>query len=577
MDSIHRYRRNLKKDKHGIVKKIQLVSLGVLIALGVPFSLINDVYASSFWDDIATPVSSLTVANGAGTHSSDISYTFMSIMKEQCYGAYLSLMSTNADPNGRMAIVQVRDSMNLDGPYRAVQIGWSSNLAHSVDFNTSANVYGRSSSVTVQVEQYIQLGINPDGETKCWAAPGNTLILGWDYLLHQYSVYSSNFPVNYPAGYTGQALPNVQDLDGDGLSLMAENNQGTSDLKKDTDGDGLDDKVESVGFSNREAVFCNTNAGPPYTCAYPNPTTKDIYIEIDWMTYGSSSFKPTTAQVAMVVDGLNDNGYNVHVDTGEFGGGNELNYIEYLPIDNNTTEINFFDLKDGNANKNVSGNFNTNRHGVWRYLVSGNGYSKDGENTSSTGASYAGSGNVFVSFGMIENGQPIYGYNDFDIAIAGTVVHEVGHSLCLSNTNSYTYQSNSCIFSGIDQFRSTTYDSSMNYSLQMFQYKLSNGVNGTDDHNDWAAIDQQGVADFAEWDMSDLVTAQGITASQVQDAIKNGDYGKLVKGDKVYDFRNNKMFDENKNKVYIIDANRDVIRESKDQKEWRDQLAPLLN
>jgi hypothetical protein len=97
---------------------------------------------------------------------------------------------------------------------------------------------------------------------------------------------------NYPVNYEGAAIvTGYADADGDGLSAAKEAVQGTSDANSDSDGDGLNDYIESQWNSNRNDIFCSTE------CAYPNPLKKDIYVEIDWMDDGTTMYKPTATQI----------------------------------------------------------------------------------------------------------------------------------------------------------------------------------------------------------------------------------------------------------------------------------------
>lgn len=361
----------------------------------------------------------------------------------------------------------------------------------------------------------------------------------------RYTSYLSYFdgPVIYPSGYEGELVEDGSniDADGDGLNLLQEMKQGTSDNKKDTDGDGVDDLKESIWFPDRDEVFCDTTNAPLNICTYPDPLVKDIYIEIDWMQNSSRSFKPNATQVNLASLGLDGYNYNIHIDTGEYGGGNALPYITDLPFMPDVTEVDYFDLKNGNPSDSISANFNPKRKGIWRYIISGYNYS---EYPSSIGGALPGSDNIFISFGLIQDSALTLNYSDFDTAIAGTIVHETGHSLCLSRDPTYSFQSSACQFSGIDEYdTSLTYDSVMNYSLMVFITHLSYGNNGSGDHDDWDAINTNGISDFNRWEMTDIITSgvdtirPDLTLEQAKDAQKNGSFGKIKRGNEIYDYR----------------------------------------
>ena len=120
--------------------------------------------------------------------------------------------------------------------------------------------------------------------------------------------------VVYPSDYSGNPLPSTNthaDLDDDGLNASQETVQGTSNSQKDTDGDGLNDLIESQWYPQRDDVFCGTS------CAYPDPLAKDLYIEIDWMKDSSNrTLKPSPSQIGFVENMFENNDINLHVDTG---------------------------------------------------------------------------------------------------------------------------------------------------------------------------------------------------------------------------------------------------------------------
>lgn len=74
------------------------------------------------------------------------------------------------------------------------------------------------------------------------------------------------------------------------------------------------------------------------------------------------------------------------------------------------------------------------------------------------------------------------------MAVAGTTIHELGHSLCLGRVGQATPAS--CQYDGIDVNGPNTYVSSMNYVYQFDLVNYSTGPNGVPpaDFNDWGAI-----------------------------------------------------------------------------------------
>jgi hypothetical protein len=417
------------------------------------------------------------------------------------------------------------DSLALDWTSNPTYVVATGNGLHSIILRPKNVMVGGSSC-----DAYALLGtgveVSNDGSG---AVPVESLFVYSDHL-------------NYPSGYAGTSVVGNTDTDLDGLNIAQESIQGTSDSEQDTDSDGLDDYVESQWYPDRDDVFCGSQ------CAYADPVVKDIYVEIDWMDDGTNEYKPTSTQLGLVEGGLDDRGYNVHIDTGQYGGGGELSdYIEYLPLTFGANPVGFFDLKNGNISENVPANFSSDRQGIWRYLISGYGV---GEDHDLSGGSYAGSDNILIATGYIYD-HPGFGYNDVDVAIAGTIVHELGHSLCMSKLQSYSYQSTDCRYSGVDTAAASTYDSVLNYNLQMLQTNLSNGSNGMGDHNDWGAIDGGGIADFGQWNTSEAepgvnlkktkptkpVMKRGISLEQAQAAKRNGTLGIVTRNGKTYDLK----------------------------------------
>jgi hypothetical protein len=116
------------------------------------------------------------------------------------------------------------------------------------------------------------------------------------------------------AGHDQDPMPSG--ATGDGLVACLESAQQTSDLDWDTDHDGLSDYAESSSWPSRNLIFCGAS-----TCAYPTPTQRDLYVEIDWQT----GFELTPGALSLV-----SNAYaasplttdiHLYLDTGQLGGG----------------------------------------------------------------------------------------------------------------------------------------------------------------------------------------------------------------------------------------------------------------
>lgn len=305
------------------------------------------------------------------------------------------------------------------------------------------------------------------------------------------------------------------DSDNDGLTRIQELQQGTSDFRKDTDNDGLSDYTESQWNTTRDDVFCHPTTDH---CEYPDPLQQDIYIETDWMQRPNDgplvgySTQPSEYTTDMFKEAFSNKGIKLHIDRGQLGGGDEVPYEEAVQFRSHETGvIDFWDYRDGGDG--IVQNFASNRKDIYRYMLMGNHLADAGLETT-TGVSLAGADDIFISFGLIKE-NPV-GYSLFDVAIAGTMHHELGHSLCLSNTSDYSGQSPSCVFAGIDQLGTTDYPSAMNYLYQMVLVDYSDGTNSSNDHDDWGAISPR---DFT-FNESLASPAPGITIEQMKTAAK---------------------------------------------------------
>ena len=82
----------------------------------------------------------------------------------------------------------------------------------------------------------------------------------------------------------------------------------------------------------------------------------------------------------------------------------------------------------------------------------------------------------------------------------------------------------------------------------MFRTNLSDGSNGTGDHDDWDAIDNHGIDDFVYWNQTEIdyspgALHHGITTEEAQLAKSKETLGKIKRGDKIYDYREKRVRD----------------------------------
>ena len=324
---------------------------------------------------------------------------------------------------------------------------------------------------------------------------GSQISVRDDYWLWTSRLLFANTSISYPVDYEGaiaEASEEWADLDGDGLLASEESAQETSNTNSDTDSDGLSDFIESQWNPDRNDVFCGNS------CAYPNPTQKDLYVEADWINENSTVYKPSPTQLANVVDTYEDQNILAHFDTGQYGCGGQIELSDPLIFAPTENELDFYDLKNGTTT--TSAYFNPIRKNIWHYMITSPNFMLTEIEQGGTGASYAGDDDSMVSIEKIEDLNPV----NLDMAISGTILRELGHNLCLSSESSQYYpnQPSECIYPEIDkpieENPSTDYVSVMNYLFQLNTTDYSHGVNGMpDDHDDWQAI-SLGMGDFTQ-------------------------------------------------------------------------------
>ena len=407
-----------------------------------------------------------------------------------------SFISTLIDPDGVWWVGELEDPPSGE---KRMLISWTQTPASYIQWKNYGAVqvpivYAGAGVRTAMVACSDQYG-DEDTTEKLVSfvfETGNTgkAIADNTWILKNLFLHANNttFNYNYPVGYEGPPIATddpmqAADNDNDGLTALYEARQGTFDFNKDSDGDGIDDLKESELFEDRDIIFCGITE-----CAYPNPTKKNLFVEVDWLKDSSSVvYKPSPTQFAIVEAMFNDKDVVVHFDTGQYGGGEEIAVSSASLVRVETPSVaDFFDYKEGIESPSHK-RFSEDREGIWRYMITGYNYP---ESMLSTGWAAVMSDAVFISYGAIVNESSIDPLK-MDRAVAGTIAHELGHSLCLSSEKIWEEQSDACIFDGIDDLYSLDYRSVMNYNYQLTNHydlggvTLSNGNNGSSDHDDW--------------------------------------------------------------------------------------------
>lgn len=275
------------------------------------------------------------------------------------------------------------------------------------------------------------------------------------------------------------------DADSDSLNAGLELSQGTSDFDADTDSDGLSDYTESTIYPNRTTTFCGT------ACAYPDPLNKDLYIEIDWMVNGSFSTKPSTQDLSGAAVAYGNKGIKLHTDLGSYGGGNQVDY-SYETMNEPTNNLrDYFDYKRGGDGVTAQFDF-AKRYKVWRYMLSVDRIVTPDNQTDLNGAAIVGDDDSLIAYGHLNANYTGVALTE---EVQQTIIHEIGHNLCLASSFSYSGHDSSCIYSSIDTNQApASYVSAMKYNGTVLD--LSSGVNAPNDHDDWSAVLNKGFDDF---------------------------------------------------------------------------------
>lgn len=199
---------------------------------------------------------------------------------------------------------------------------------------------------------------------------------------------------DYEEIQTYDTNPDNADSDDDSLSDGDEVNTYTTDpTNNDTDGDNLEDGWEVLGYdSNGDGTV---DVALPSMSA--NARKKDLFVEVDWMrltSFGGHNHLLKTAAATQVINTFAamstiDNpdgttGVAVHFDTGTYGGGAQISHDDDL----SPVWAEFSALK--------SANFNSNRNGIFKYLIMAHKYNGSCTNN---GTSHNTASDIIIAMG----------------------------------------------------------------------------------------------------------------------------------------------------------------------------------
>jgi hypothetical protein len=256
----------------------------------------------------------------------------------------------------------------------------------------------------------------------------------------------------------------------------------------DTDNDGVPDWWEDKWDYNPNIWDDHKNLDPDgdalsnieecYTDQYgSNPYYKDIFLEIDWMDSNNSveTLKPSSELIREVVEIFENQSINLHVDTGELGGGEEIPYCD--------SHFSFPKLRDLYWDFFLHNDLKNPRKGIFRYGV----ICKYCPDLNFPFIPWDNFDTLAISAQWTKEVNPLI---PVDRIIVGAVVHHLGHTLGLiSDTHNGidNYETLKTFSSQWWKYRN--YKSCMNYYWKYKIFSYSDGSNGRGDFNDWDSLD----------------------------------------------------------------------------------------
>ncbi len=208
-------------------------------------------------------------------------------------------------------------------------------------------------------------------------------------------------------------LDTEKDGDRDGLPDLREPVFKTDPQNPDTDGDGLLDGWEALG------VFKGGKKVVDLPSMNANPLVQDLFLELDWMQDGTHTHKPSNDVIQRVVNAFAKKNIQLHVDIGQWGGGNALteqNGSEWHKSYLNATQQTAYETNNQYLFTIKKNNFDPNRLGIFYYGMFVH------EKSGSSGQAAPG-GNFYVALW----------WNSTIPAKSGTLMHEFGHTLQLGH------------------------------------------------------------------------------------------------------------------------------------------------
>ena len=254
--------------------------------------------------------------------------------------------------------------------------------------------------------------------------------------------------------------------------LMQEYSEWIYENAIDSDGDGLPDDWEINGVDADHDGTIDLDLA----AMGADPNVPDIFIEADWMEYEGDPFNflwihktinqkntaPSAEALRKVYDKFNSHGIKIHIDAGPnsimnydtgatwgaLSGASALPYQETFNIGE------YYE----NWNQLALDNFTKARWTTFKYCLFANQYDAGNGNRSSGIAE-----NIPGQFFIVAS--DCIGGSDHDTALAGTIMHELGHTLGLSHGGVYNDSTSGEIVNNHDNYK-PNHLSIMNYTYQ---------------------------------------------------------------------------------------------------------------
>ncbi len=245
-----------------------------------------------------------------------------------------------------------------------------------------------------------------------------------------------------------KTIPFFYDTDGDMLGDGEEIiTYLTNPSDWDTDNDRLSDRIEILGYD----IDNDGTIDVDFPALGADPLVRDIFVEVDWQP---NSKILGEREMGRLVEVFAENGFVLHIDNGDLGGGAETEEFVSTIYDSRPGEMNdLYDLRDKYFTLERRGTF------YWCLTTTGTVQTQTGE------VGGFNLGDIFV-VGRMSAANP-----------GPTFMHELGHGLGLNTDD----------FDGIDSYKYqfSMYRSVMNYNAPHDFYGYSDGPL----FDDWGHID----------------------------------------------------------------------------------------